>query len=366
MTTILLVDDEEPNRALIHAYLAESGLTIVDACSGEQAIELADRIDPDLVLLDVLMPGLDGIQTVQRLKAKPRDIFMPVILVTALTDQGSRRRGLLAGADDFLSKPVDPLELGARIGNLLSLREKERVLLGKNAELADLHRFKKEISVLLVHDLKNPLSASLAGIEHALQSCRCGGDTRDALEDSFRANHKLQAMVADLLHLESLENARFVVTWSTFALGPWIDSVLRPRRWEAALREVSLENRVGPGPMIRCDAALLGRVLDNLVDNALRYTPRNGRIVLDCVSDERGVVAVRVGNTGSPIRPSLRPVIFEKYAQGASSNPMNRGFGLYFCRLAAEAHGGQISVEETAEFPTVMVIELPGSVASAK
>src|SRR5688572_14626183 len=102
MSTILLVDDEEANRALIHAYLADSGLDIVDARSGSEALELADRLQPDLVLLDVLMPGMDGFEATERLKALPRDVFLPVVLVSALTDQDSRRRGLLAGADDFL------------------------------------------------------------------------------------------------------------------------------------------------------------------------------------------------------------------------------------------------------------------------
>src|SRR5688500_1866483 len=115
MKTILVVDDEEANRALIHAYLAESGLDILDASSGEEALAIAERSHPDLVLLDVLMPGMDGFEVTRRLKATPRDVFLPVVLVTALTDQRSRRTGLLAGADDFLSKPVDPQELTVRV-----------------------------------------------------------------------------------------------------------------------------------------------------------------------------------------------------------------------------------------------------------
>src|SRR4051812_17816381 len=109
---ILIVDDEPLNRELLHAFLEDLGHELIDAASGEEALEIAASRAPDLVLLDVLMPGIDGLETLARLKqlAAQRKTFLPVVLVTALYDRASRQRGLEAQADDFLSKPIDRVE----------------------------------------------------------------------------------------------------------------------------------------------------------------------------------------------------------------------------------------------------------------
>lgn len=359
MNTILLVDDEEPNRALIRAYLAEQALELVDARSGAEALELAERLEPDLALVDVLMPGMDGFEATRRLKALSRDVFSPVVLVTALTDQISRRKGLEAGADDFLSKPVDPQELTVRVRNLLSLREKQRALLQTNAELARLHRFKEDISAMLVHDLKSPLAGSLACVEHALDTCRCGGDTRESLEDARRANLRLRTLIATLLDVDHLEAEKVVPAPSKVDLHPLVADVVQTRRWEASESGITVENRVRPGRWLDCDSQLVSRVVENLIDNALRHTPSGGRIVLEAKGGP-GFVQLRIGNTGHPIPPAIRGKLFEKYAQlEPASHRMSHGIGLYFCRLAVAAHGGQIFIEETPDLATVFVIELP-------
>jgi len=362
MTTILLVDDEAPNRAIMRRYLANSGHTIVEASSGEQALALAAQQPPDLVLLDVIMPGLDGYEVTRRLKAMAGEAFLPVVLVSGLTDQVARRQGLAAGADDFVSKPVDPQELVVRVRNLLSLRAKERALSEQNLELSELHRFKKEINALLIHDLKSPLAVSLMCLEHALSTCRCGGETREALDDALLANTRLKAMITNVLDIDRLESARLAPMVARFDTAAWAESILSARRWEATQREIAIDNRIGVGTEALGDPALLARVLDNLIDNALRYTPRKGRIVLSVTRDALGTVSVRVGNTGTPIPENMRTKIFEKYGQvDASFTSTNGGFGLYFCMLALEAHGGRIYVEETPELGTVFVLDLPAT-----
>src|SRR5262249_46527856 len=146
MARILVVDDSEVNRDLIHAFLEGEAYVLFDASSGEEALEVAARAPPDLVLLDVMMPGIDGFETARRLKKAAGEDFLPVILLTSLSDQESRVRGLETGADEFLTKPVNAQELHARIRSLLRLRAKERALAEQNLRLLELDRFKNDMS----------------------------------------------------------------------------------------------------------------------------------------------------------------------------------------------------------------------------
>jgi DNA-binding response OmpR family regulator len=119
---VLIVDDDRNNRHLLEVMLGPEGVLLMTASSGEEALALIDVAPPDLILLDVMMPGLDGFEVVRRLKANEKTRNIPVILVTALSDRASKHAGLEAGADDFLSKPVDRAELCTRVKNLLSLK----------------------------------------------------------------------------------------------------------------------------------------------------------------------------------------------------------------------------------------------------
>src|SRR4051812_17327067 len=158
MARILVVDDEPLNRHLLRACFRESGHEIVEARDGHEALIAAEDATPDLVLLDVMMPGMDGYDCVRQMRALFAGELVPIVLVTALHDREARMTGLAAGADEFLTKPIDRQELLVRSGNLLALRAREISLQQRNVELAELQRFQDETMAMLVHDLKSPLA----------------------------------------------------------------------------------------------------------------------------------------------------------------------------------------------------------------
>jgi signal transduction histidine kinase len=360
MTKILIVDDEPLNRELIHAYLDGLGYTLVDVGSGEQALAAVEAHPPDLILLDVMLPGLSGFETAARIKAKTEDPFLPIIMLTALADQESRLRGLRSGADEFLTKPVDRNELLLRVGHLLSLRTKDAALMQRNIELAELQRFRDEMSAMLVHDMKNPLSVMVTNTEYVIDLCTPDqADQLEALHDVRSAGRRALRIVANLLEIARMEAGSFQIRREPTDVAAVVEPLVRERTFMAEVRDIELRCTIDPAATMVADREILSRVLENVFDNAFRYTPAGGRIEVQGFSAEHSV-QLRIGNTGSPIPVEDRARIFERFAQATGNvGRMNLGLGLYFCRLAAEAHGGRIWVEQTPELPTVFGLELP-------
>jgi len=359
MATLLLVDDEAINRELLHAYLEPLGYELIDAANGTEALAIVDERRPDLVLLDVMMPGLDGFAVTERIKAATRDELLPVVLLTALADRDSRMRGLRAGADEFLTKPVDRHELLLRVGNLLRLRAKERSLLTRNVELVELQRFREEMSAMLVHDLKNPLSVMLANTDYLIEGFRDDSDALEALRDTKAAGGRALRLLSNLLDVSKMEARQIELRRELTEVATLVEPLVGQRAHMATARDIRIQCAIARGARIFADSDMMSRVVENVLDNAFRHTPPGGRIEVAGAMIDR-TVQVRIGNSGLAIPVEARSRIFEKFGQGEGQvGRMNLGLGLYFCRLATEAHGGRIWVDETPELPTVFGLEFP-------
>lgn len=359
MAHILVVDDNAQNRELLGIYLSSDGHEITEAASGEEALLRASESLPDLALLDIMMPGLNGFETAVRLKRLAAAEFLPVIMVSSLQDPSSRILGLKMGADDFLSKPLDRSELRARVKNLLTLRSNERELHARNRELLELQHFRDEMSALLVHDLKNPISIVLSNLEFLERSPRLNDEEREAIDDASIASHRTLRLLANLLDITRSEAGRLVLRRARVKLAELVAPVKERFQRLSAGRNVSMVLSIDPALEVDLDAELMTRVIENVIDNSLRFTPVGGRIVFYArrVDDH---VNFGIGNSGPPIPTASRVSIFDKFAQGDSNlRRSNIGLGLYFCRLVAEAHGGTIRIEEDAELPTQFVLSLP-------
>jgi two-component system sensor histidine kinase/response regulator len=359
MPRILVVDDELSNRALLRAWLEDATTSIVEAESGEEAIELVQMTSPDLVLLDVMMPGIDGFETTQRIKELAGEDFLPVILVTALADREARIHGLDVGADDYLSKPVERHELMVRVRNLLILREKETTLRQRNVHLLQLMRFRDEMTALLVHDLKNPTSIIDMSLEFVQQHPEVAlhGQAAEAISDARGATDRIARIVGNMLDLVRLEANQLVLHRATASPAALLSSVAEGRAAMVRRRTIHLDLDVDPALQVNADVDILTRVIENVVDNSLQHVPEGGRILMRA-ERRGGTAAMIIGNDGPPVPPELRESIFDKFTRGETGNRRNLGLGLYFCRLAMEAHGGRIWVADRP-LPAVFGLELP-------
>jgi signal transduction histidine kinase len=361
---ILIVDDNADARELLRIYLHDAGYETFEAYNGEEAVDLATTVDPDLVLMDAMLPRMNGFEAARRIKQEASGEFLPIIMVSSLRDQSSKLLGYRVGVDDFLSYPVDRIELGVRVAGLLALRERHQSLMRRNEELAELQRFRDEMSSTVVHDLKNPLAVILANLAYAIEELRQAGDVVDpdvpqSLVESQEAGRRLLRLLTNLADTARIEANRLETVAQPIAVGRILQQIAMQRRVIASSREIRFDVRVAEEIEAALDVDLVTRAIENVVDNALRYTPTGGTIALSAVrvGDD---VELGVANDGPPIPAEARHAIFEKYGQtGRHSGRMNLGLGLYFCRLAAEAHGGTLELRETAELPTAFVFRIP-------
>lgn len=365
-STILVVDDNEPNRALARATLEDEGYRVVTASDGVQGVEAFARERPDCVLLDVRMPGLDGFGACARIRTLPGGDDVPVVFVTALRDVDTFDEALKAGGDDFLTKPVRPAELLLRVQAALKLRtlRAERhglyeVLRQQRDDLLRASLYKERLTAFLVHDLKNPVNAMMLNAQLIVREAGASPPSREAAASILTEARTLVRMIMNLLDISKADEGRLVAVRASVDLAKLVGEVLEALGPRARDAEVELASSVEAAG-VEADADLLRRVLENLVENALRHAPR-GTAVRVSVRRRGGEVELRVADAGRGVPPEQRERIFERFMQAEmapNASRGGRGLGLAFCKLAAEAHGGRIWVEDGSP-GAVFCVRLP-------
>jgi two-component system sensor histidine kinase/response regulator len=368
MEHVLVVDDEPAIRRLIMSILELDGLATHEAENAEQALKVLGSVQLDLALLDVMLPGVTGIDICKAIKS--HDPQLPVLMLTALNDQSTHRMCVAAGADDYLTKPVHRGELQLRVRSLLLLRRIKRELSQQNEvltvqrdELLRLQRQKHDFMEIMVHDLKNPLAAIVANASYVEQAKVVNDDLRESGAAISRAAANMLRMVQNLLDVER-EGDRGLTPQLTYSeLGPVVERACALMARRAEERKIALSSAVEPLGALKADADYLRRVVENLLDNALRYTPRGGKVSVSLRRLEADV-ELAVEDSGPGIPEETRTRIFDKYAQldrtvDRDQQRFGRGLGLSFCRMVAEAHGGSICVTSGAAGGARFALRMP-------
>lgn len=360
--TILVVDDNVHNLRIAEAQLVHAGYEVVTAESGEAAIDLFAARPFALVLLDVLMPAMDGFETCRRLRAMPRG-DVPIVFLTALNDVVTHEQALESGADDFLGKPINRTELLIRVRSLIRIKNLQDDLRQERDKLVQLQLQKDELSALLVHDLKNPLASILANGEFVVGTPSLPSQVQEAVRDVVTSAGTMHRMVVNLLDINRSEDGCLVVRRDAIDPAVLVEELQSLSRRRLANRKQNLVlSRTGER-RIDGDRELVQRVLENLLDNCMKYTPSGGTIWIDITDDASGGVEIRVRDEGKGIPPAYRERIFEKFTQLERDAQVHartsHGLGLVFCRLAVEAHGGKVWVEDNQPRGSSFCVRLP-------
>jgi signal transduction histidine kinase len=362
---ILVVDDSPTLRHANSAILTAAGHDTVEAADGKLALAALDA-DPsiELVLSDVMMPHMDGYELVQAIREHPERRRLPVLMLTTLDDVGSQSRAIEAGADDVLQKPIQPTELRARVRAILRLKALQQQLVAQNAELQQAMQMRQDLTQLIVHDFKNPLSVVMGCGDMIAGQTEEHGPVAifELATDVVNAAIRLKNFTETLLEVARLEGdaarpqpTRFPVVEVAQAICTDIGRIARRTG-------VELVASAAPDLLVHADREWIYRVLQNLVDNALKYAPQSTRVTVSATSGGPGWVRVAVSDQGPGIPVEQRARIFEKFAQMRGAERKGTGLGLAFCRMAVEAHGGSIRVEEPGESGgTVFSFTLPAA-----
>ena len=361
--TVLVVDDEPMNVQLLQDLLEPRGYVVLTAPDGETGLTLAAGRQPDVVLLDVMMPRLSGFEVCRRLKADAATKMIPVLLVTSLDAREDRLAGIGAGANDFITKPVDSADLLLRVRNAVAMKRLHDEISLRYRQLKELEAARDTLTHMIVHDLRSPLTG-LQGYLDLLRMSVAAGEMDEVLEyarDAHATANRLKDMVSQVLDVSRLEAREMPVALKEtdlVQLVPAAAATLGPAPAGVSLVYEMPRHAV----VVSCDPDLMGRVLVNLVGNAFKFTPRNGEIRVGVEACD-GRARITVTDTGPGIAPEHRELIFEKFGQaplGKSGAVRSTGLGLTFCKLAVEAHGGAIGVEAAEAGGARFWVELPG------
>jgi signal transduction histidine kinase len=353
--TIMVVDDTPGNLKLLEEILQGRGYRVVQFPSGAMALRAAARNPPDLILLDIMMPGMDGFEVCRQLKADESLKDIPVLFISALDDTGCKMKAFSAGGLDYVTKPFQAEEILSRVKTHLELRrqalrieEQKRQLQEDHDRLLELEELRDNLTHMIVHDMRSPLTGILGFAEMLMGELKELGHDKPAMyaEQIQVTGSRLRDMVTTLLDISRIESNAMPLEMKGCDLREVITNAL------ASLGALAKESTVLFEPPADstdalCDPEISRRVVANLVANAVKFTGRSGevRIALNRVSDG---VSVTISDTGPGIPPEYHKRIFDKFGQVTARNEGKKystGLGLTFCKLAIEAQGGRIGVE---------------------
>jgi two-component system sensor histidine kinase/response regulator len=366
--SILVVDDTVEYLQLLVGVLGERGYKVRPVTNGRQALQVAARVPPDLILLDINMPEMDGYEVCAQLRATEALEDIPIIFLTALAETPDKLKAFSLGGADYITKPFQVEEMLARVRVHIALRRGRAELVKNYERLRALEQLRDDLVQMVVNDMRPRLAVLMDHLEFLKGEARevMGEEALADVLTAIRASVGLSRMANDLLDVSRMEEGALPLTLEVtdlVALAQGVRSALAG--WD---RSRTIEVVASAPVETRCDRDVIQRVLQNLMNNAIKHTPARGRIwVTVAALDERVRVEVRDEGPGVPVE--TRAAIFEKFGTATVRKQRkyhSAGLGLAFCKLAVQAHHGAIGVDAGQPTGSVFWFELPDSMRASR
>jgi signal transduction histidine kinase len=365
---VLIADDDRLNIRILAGILKREGWIVTEADNGEKALAKYPEVQPDLVLLDVMMPGIDGFETCRRLKQTYGDKCAPIIFITAKNDSDDVVIGLSAGGVDYLPKPFNAKEVVARIRTHLQNQRLVAEQLRLVDQLSRANSAKNRFLGMAAHDLRNPL-ASVRGLAEFLRDGVVGplnSEQLDLVTTIHTASQSMLDMVNDLLDVATIEAGELKVAFTDADITELIAKSVTLTNIEAAKKQTKIVLQSAPGPnRLRLDPAKMKQVVDNLLSNAVKYSPPGSTVTVLVERDEvGGTSAFSVRDQGPGIPANERDKLFKDFGRLSvqpTGGEKSTGLGLAICRKIVEAHHGTIEAVNLPDRGCEFRVTLPHS-----
>lgn len=368
---ILLVDDSKELNEASARVLRSAGYSVIQAFDGNACLEILKRISPDLVLLDVIMEDMTGLEVCRRIKASPEGLNQHVILLSGLRKSSDdQSEGLEAGADGYIARPVQNRKLLARVEAALRLVEAEknlRLALERSQvlenELISLNATKDLFFSIIAHDLKNPFNTILGFSELIIDSGKeMNSDIRDEYIKVIAASaSQAYNLMENLLLWASAQRGIIEFSPAITNLAECISESVALVESQARAKNISIDSSVNSECLVHCDRNMISTVLRNLITNAVKFTPTDGKIsVTLSILAENVEISVSDSGVGISKDESNKLFMIENTVKHeGTEKEKGTGLGLMLCKDFVEKHGGKIRVESEVGKGSKFIFTLP-------
>lgn len=348
--TILVVDDVISNVLLLKVLLAAQKFKVITASNGIEALDVAAKQQPDLILLDVMMPGMSGFEVAQKLKADTAIQHIPIIFLTALNSTADIVTGFKVGANDFISKPFNKEELVIRVNHQISLIAAKRIILKQTEELKKTIQGRDKMYSVIAHDLRSPLGSIKMVLNMFVMTMSpdlIGEDQYEMLDSANKSTEELFALLDNLLKWTKTQTGRLTVVFQDFELVKTISGVLEIFSLVSSSKNIELAFDSSDTINVHGDIDMVKTITRNLLSNAIKFSFSGSKIEIGVKKvDNMAVVSVRDFGKGMSAEDQKKlfnsETHFSKYG---TNNEEGSGLGLLLCKDFAVKNGGDLWLE---------------------
>ena len=365
---LLVVDDVQTNVLLLKALLGKEGYGILVANNGQEALEVIRNENPDLILLDVMMPGMDGFEVAERLKSEEFRCEIPIIFLTALDDTQSIVNGFKLGVGDFISKPFRKEELMVRIKHQLSLVAARRIIEEKNEELRKTIAGRDKMYSVIAHDLRSPMASMkmlLNTIMMSVEKDKIDPDIFDMLEMSNKTSEEVFSLLDNLLKWTKSQLGKLTVIPQKLDISGLADGVVEVMNSVAEVKHIKLIRTDHESFFVYVDIEMIKSILRNLISNAVKFSNPDSEIKVG-IKAEDGKVIVSVTDSGKGIQKEDQHKLLKDsthFTTYGTNSEEGSGLGLLLCRDFARKNGGELWFESEENLGSVFSFSLPQLIA---
>lgn len=344
---ILIVDDVMSNVLLLKVLLTNEKFAIATASNGRQALEQVEKENPDLVLLDVMMPDMSGFEVAQHLKSNPNTADIPIIFLTALNSTADIVKGFQVGANDFISKPFNKEELIIRVTHQISLVAAKRLILSKTEELQRTIAGRDKLYSVIAHDLRSPMGSIKMVLNMLilnLPSEKIGAEMYELLTMANQTTEDVLSLLDNLLKWTKSQIGKLNVVYQDVDLVEVTDGVIEIFSMVASLKKIKIREMKPEKMMVNADIDMLKTVVRNLLSNAIKFSKENSEVLVK-MEEVDGMAVVSVQDYGCGISEEGQKKLLHTdthFSTFGTNNEEGSGLGLLLCKDFVVKNGGKL------------------------